>query len=319
MDMAQLSPAAAVLDPERAYDPAAPDPEAPDPEEILARYGSLLLAIRERRPVDDRRSRLVDRALGVWARPGFDTFVSLPRLRFEPFDYQLRAAETVLRHMHGRAILADEVGLGKTIEAGLVLSELRLRGLAARTLVLCPAGLVAQWQEELDRKFALPAEVLTRADQLADARRGDPPIAIASIATARRSPMRDDLAALAFDLVVVDEAHHLKNTSTASARLVRGLTSRHLLLLTATPVENRLSDLFNLANLVAPGLLGSTRQFRARHGADTSLTPKALPALRAQMAEVMVRHRRSEVALMLPKRLAETLVVAAAWMIGGVC
>ena len=312
MDMAQLSPAAAVLDPERAYDPAAPDPEAPDSEEILARYGSLLVAIRERRPVDDRWSRLVDRALGVWARPGFDTFVSLPRLRFEPFDYQLRAAETVLRHMHGRAILADEVGLGKTIEAGLVLSELRLRGLAARTLVLCPAGLVAQWQEELDRKFALPAEVLTRADQLADARRGDPPIAIASIATARRSPMRDDLAALAFDLVVVDEAHHLKNTSTASARLVRGLTSRHLLLLTATPVENRLSDLFNLANLVAPGLLGSARQFRARHGADTSLTPKALPALRAQMAEVMVRHRRSEVALMLPKRLAETLVVAAA-------
>ena len=63
-------------------------------------------------------------------------------LGFEPFDYQLQTARSALRRMRGRAILADEVGLGKTIEAGLILSELRLRGLAERTLVLTPAGLV---------------------------------------------------------------------------------------------------------------------------------------------------------------------------------
>jgi SNF2-related domain len=88
-----------------------------------------------------------------------DTFVSLPRLRFEPFEHQRQAAQTVLRRMRGRAILADEVGLGKTIEAGLVLSELRLRGLANRALILTPAGLVEQWREELDRKFAVPSVV----------------------------------------------------------------------------------------------------------------------------------------------------------------
>jgi SNF2 family DNA or RNA helicase len=77
-------------------------------------------------------------------------------LRFEPFGYQLQAAGSALRAMRGRAILADEVGLGKTIEAGLVASELRLRGLAARTLILVPVGLVEQWQQELDRKFGLP-------------------------------------------------------------------------------------------------------------------------------------------------------------------
>jgi SNF2 family DNA or RNA helicase len=87
----------------------------------------------------------------VWARPGFETLVSLPRLRFEPFGYQLQAAGTALRAMRGRAILADEVGLGKTIEAGLVASELRLRGLAARALILVPVGLVKQW-----RQAALP-------------------------------------------------------------------------------------------------------------------------------------------------------------------
>src|SRR6266496_5980541 len=120
-------------------------------------YRSLLRCLEQGRPVDDVTSRLVDQALGVWARPGFETFVSLPRLRFEPFGYQLQAAGTVLRAMRGRAILADEVGLGKTIEAALVASELRLRGLAAQTLILVPVGLVEQWQEELDRKFGLPS------------------------------------------------------------------------------------------------------------------------------------------------------------------
>jgi SNF2 family DNA or RNA helicase len=96
----------------------------------------------------------------VWARPGFETLVSLPRLRFEPFGYQLEAAGAVLRAMRGRAILADEVGLGKTIEAALVASELRLRGLAAKALILVPAGLVQQWQEELGRKFGLPSALV---------------------------------------------------------------------------------------------------------------------------------------------------------------
>ena len=123
-------------------------------------------------------TRLVDEALGVWARPGFDRFMCLPRLRFDPFDYQLDAASRVLRHMQGRAILADEVGLGKTIEAGLVLSELRLRGLADRALVIVPAGLVEQWREELDRKFALPTVVPRAGDWTAEDLPGPQPIVV---------------------------------------------------------------------------------------------------------------------------------------------
>jgi hypothetical protein len=90
-------------------------------------YQGLLRCLEQGRVVDHATSVLVDQAVGVWARPGFETLVSLPRLRFEPFGYQLQAAGTALRAMRGRAILADEVGLGKTIEAGLVASELRLR------------------------------------------------------------------------------------------------------------------------------------------------------------------------------------------------
>ena len=301
---------------------------APDgaPVAPLASYAHLVERLSAGEVVDEMASRLVDAAVEVWARPSFDTFVSIGHLRFEPFDYQLQTAETVLRRMRGRAILADEVGLGKTIEAGLVLSELRLRGLARSVLVVCPSGLVAQWREELERKFGLATHLVGSAEArdpamisapavaaapplAAPAVAAAPPVSIVSLALARRSPTRDRLVGHAWDLVVVDEAHRVKNPSTASSRLVRDLRSRHLLLLTATPVENRLSDLFNLASLVAPGVLGTAKQFRARHGADATAAPRDLTALRTRVGEVMIRHRRSQVALMLPRRLAETIAV----------
>jgi len=123
----------------------------------LAAFSPLLDRLKQGELVSEAASRLVDEAVRVWSKPGFDTFISLPRLRFTPFPYQLRAAEAALSRMRGRAILADEVGLGKTIEAGLVLSELYLRRLVQRALIVVPAGLVEQWWEELDRKFGLPA------------------------------------------------------------------------------------------------------------------------------------------------------------------
>src|SRR5262249_18273621 len=113
-----------------------------------------------------------------------------------------------------------------------------------------------------------------------------------------------------WDLVIVDEAHRLRNPRSASGKLARQLRARFLLLLTATPVENKLADLYELVSLVAPGLLGTPAQFRARHGgAKDVAAPRNVAELRARTREVMVRHRRSEVALMLPHRLAETVLV----------
>lgn len=271
-------------------------------------YQALVGRLAARPGLDVERSLLVDQAMAVWARPGFDTLIAVPHLRFEPFAHQLDAAARVLRRLRGRALLADEVGLGKTIEAGLVLGELRARGLALRVLVVTPAGLVGQWQEELDRKFGLPS-VVARGGGWAPPAGGEHPIVIASLAAARRDPLRGVLTDQAWDLVVVDEAHRVRNAASASGRLVRMLRSRYLLLLTATPVENRLDDVFHLVNLVRPGHLGTAREFRSRHGAGESTAPRDLPSLRRRLAEVMVRHRRSEVALMLPNRLAETLRV----------
>ncbi|HYB17060.1 MAG TPA: SNF2-related protein, partial [Streptosporangiaceae bacterium] len=255
--------------------------------------------------VDEQVSLLVDEAVKVWSRPGFDTFLSVPALRFTPFDYQLQAARSALRRMQGRAILADEVGLGKTIEAGLILAELRLRELADRTLVITPAGLVTQWQEELERKFGVPTTIPGQ-----DADRG---VLVASLAAARRDPLKSQLTADPWDLIIVDEAHRVRAPRSASGQLIRQLRSRYLLLLTATPVENRLQDLYEMVSLVAPGLLGTAAQFRAAHGSAPLATPGKEPrniaALRKQTAEVMIRHRRSEVSVLLPQRLAETLRV----------
>jgi len=255
--------------------------------------------------VDEQLSLLVDEAVKVWSRPGFDTFLSVPALHFIPFDYQLQAARSALRRMRGRAILADEVGLGKTIEAGLILAELRLRGLADRTLVITPAGLVAQWQEELERKFGVPTAIPGQ-----DVDRG---VLVASLAAARRDPLKSQLTAEPWDLIIVDEAHRVRAPRNASGQLIRQLRSRYLLLLTATPVENRLQDLYEMVSLVAPGLLGTAAQFRAAHGTAPLATPGKEPrniaALRKQTAEVMIRHRRSEASVLLPQRLAETVRV----------
>lgn len=280
------------------------EPELADPRA----YGALLARLAAAGPVDEAVSALVEQAATLWSRPGFDTLASIPRLRFTPFPHQLQAALSALRRMRGRAILADEVGLGKTIEAGLVLSELRLRGLADRTLVVVPAGLVEQWQEELDRKFGLPTTVAVGGSWVSSA---DRPVVVASLAAARRDPLRAALTERSWDLVVVDEAHRVKNPRSASGRLARALRARYLLLLTATPVENRLDELFELISLVSPGLLGTPVQFRARHGGGDG-EPRDIAGLQARTREVMVRHRRSEVAVQLPQRLAETVRVAAA-------
>lgn len=289
------------------------DPDLPGQGELSAlpeQLIGLLGRLRAAPAVDPAASALVDRAVAVLRRPGFDTLLSLPQLGFEPFDYQRETASTVLRRMRGRAILADEVGLGKTIEAGLITAELRLRGLADRTLVITPAGLVEQWRDELERKFGLPTAILASKDRVPD-QRGGRPVLLVSLAAARRDPLKTELTGTGWDLVIADEAHRLRSARSASGKLIRALTARFLLLLTATPVENRLQDLYEMISLAAPGLLGTPAQFRTRHapsGHDVG-NPRNLAELRARTRQVMVRHRRSEVALRLPQRLAETILV----------
>jgi hypothetical protein len=168
---------------------------------------------------------------------GFDELLCLTALRgVEAYWYQIETVRKVLKQYRGRVLLADEVGLGKTIEAGMILKEYLLRGMAERILILVPASLVGQWREEMAEKFGIDCatthDALLRHDPMAF---WSQPRIVASMATARRREHAGVLEAGIYDVVVVDEAHHLRDQASASYRLVNALQKRYLLLLSATP------------------------------------------------------------------------------------
>ncbi|WP_423224576.1 DEAD/DEAH box helicase [Candidatus Amarolinea aalborgensis] len=242
---------------------------------------------------------------------GFEELLVLGAIRFQPFEYQIRAARTALRRFRGRGLLADEVGLGKTIEAGLVLKEYLLRQMVSRVLILTPPGLVEQWQEELAVKFDLTDFVTSNSPDFRSLGAGaweHYPHVIASLATARRAEHAMAITAKEYDLVIVDEAHHLKNRSSASWQLVNALQKKYILLLTATPVQNRLTELHNLVTVLKPGQLKSPKEFSQQFVArgDPRL-PRNRALLRELLADVMVRHTRGQISLKLPPRRAHTI------------
>ncbi len=244
---------------------------------------------------------------------GFDKLLCLPWLRdVELLEHQLRTARTVLRRLRGRALLCDEVGLGKTIEAGLVLEELVVRGLTRRVLILTPPSLVEQWQGEMRRRFGL--DFIVHDDPVfreegARAWAAHDRI-IASYHTAKREPHRTAILKQEWDLVIVDEVHHFRNRNTLLWRMASELRRKYILLLTATPVQNDLDELFNLVTLLQPGLLSTARSFQ-RQFVDRrdKLMPRNVDQLHQLLAEVMVRNRRSTVGLALTRRIAKTHVV----------
>lgn len=194
---------------------------------------------------------------------GFDRLICLDDISVDHYQHQLEAALRALRDMRGRALLADEVGLGKTIEAGLVMKELIERGLVRRVLILTPASLTRQWQEELETKFYEQFEILERLEQLPAALEGEAPCRwIISLPRAKAASWAERLLARDYDLLIVDEAHKLKNHQTTAYKFVEQIRKQYVLMLTATPVHNHLLELYNLINILRPGQLGTRRAFR---------------------------------------------------------
>jgi SNF2 family DNA or RNA helicase len=289
-------------------------PTVPDPSFLSEAKRLIQTALASPPDQESYQLRLHAEQLSLLA--GFDSLICLETLAFQPFEYQLKAARTALHRMRGRALLCDEVGLGKTIEAGLILKEYVLRHMAQRVLVLTPPALVDQWHEELTNKFALPG-FLTSSDpvfreQGPDAWRVHPFI-VASLAAARRAENRQVIEATPYDLVVVDEAHHLKNRASVTWKFVNALQKKYILLLTATPVQNSLDELYNLITILKPGLLKTpkafTQEFVVR---GDPRAPKNRGMLRNLLADVMVRHTRSQVDIRLPPRHANTIRLALA-------
>jgi len=223
--------------------------------------------------------------------PGFDRLITLDANAIKELPHQIDVAQRVLRDMGGRAILADEVGLGKTIEASIIYKELAIRGLARRTLILTPASLVGQWQGELEEKFFERFEAPTDPDDWPRVTK-----AIISHDRARSRRHAEEILRHRWDLVIVDEAHKVKSQRGATYQFIEKIERDFILLLTATPLQNDLRELYNLITLLRPGQLGTWQEFKAEHlVSGDHRQPRDPEALRALTHEVMIRTRRSSV------------------------
>src|SRR5712672_642983 len=234
--------------------------------------------------------------------PGFERLITLDTNAIKALPHQIDVAQRVLRHMSGRAILADEVGLGKTIEASIIYKELAIRGLARRVLILTPASLVGQWQGELEQKFFERFDTPSEPDDWLNVTK-----ALVSHDRARSRRHAEEILRHRWDLVIVDEAHKVKSQRGATYQFIEKIERDFILLLTATPLQNDLRELYNLVTLLRPGQLGTWEEFREVHlVAGDHRMPKDPAALRALTHEVMIRTRRTSVIddLNLPARRA---------------
>jgi superfamily II DNA or RNA helicase/tetratricopeptide (TPR) repeat protein len=243
----------------------------------------------------------------------FEELLCLEHLKgVKHYWYQVETAFNVLKRFRGRVLLADEVGLGKTIEAGMLIKEYLLRGLARKVLVLTPPTLVSQWQEEMAEKFDLPFVTPEHEDFREDGERfwREQDLVIASINTAKSQRHFEVITSIDYDLVVVDEAHYLRNKQTLNHRLVGAIRKRFIFLLSATPVQNNLMELYNLITLLQPGLLSTEAAFKKDYVKRGNLRqPNNPERLRQLLREVMIRNTRSMVDVKLPKRFATTFYV----------
>lgn len=212
--------------------------------------------------------------------------------RVKLLDHQLAAAHRAITNTGKGTLFADEVGLGKTIEIGMVLKEMDLRDTHESVLVLTPAQLAPQWQGELQEKFGL--EYICNYDdgfQGFDAHNK----IVASVDTAKGGRHIDDVLDRQWDVLVLDEAHCVRNEDTQRYDLIDKIEYREAFFATATPIQNEISDLYNIVNLIRPGLLGTRSEFESRYVADDEGTQiKNGDHLQRKLNRVMIRNRREE-------------------------
>ena len=210
----------------------------------------------------------------------FDPYFGLSISRVDPLPHQLEAVyEHLLKLPSVRFLLADDAGAGKTIMAGLLVRELKLRGLIERVLVVCPANLTFQWQRELKEKFDEKFLVMKGSDirdQFGVNQWLEQKQIITSLDLAKRTEILPGLQQVPWDLVIVDEAHRMsaRDETHKSQRYRLGELLRdsadHVLLLTATPHKGRSAELHAVSATARSGRL-RRREFNPRgHGTEAS-------------------------------------------------
>lgn len=262
------------------------------------------LAILDARKRKADRSRALGRAI---AEGCIDPDV----LKRPLFPYQREGALHLLRC--GRGLLADDMGLGKTVQAIAACEVLRRRKEAKRILVVTAASIKHQWAQEIERYAGERAVVVSGG---AVSRREAIDSGAAYIILNYELTWREltALRELSADVLILDEAQRAKNFRTKTAATLRAIPSRDLFILTGTPIENRLDDLYSLLQLVDPSIFGPlwryNLDFHAQNERGRITACKNLSRLRERTQPVILRRRKEEVLLQLPPRIEQTRYTA---------
>lgn len=257
------------------------------------------------------RARQRERAREVRAEIG-RSGGRLPGVRTRLYPFQVEGVGFLAGN--GRALLADDMGLGKTLQAIAAAVWLQRNARVERILVVCPASLKQQWAREIERFAELEAHIVqgnprTRRQQYRQGRG----VYIVNYELVRRD--LDALAAqLSPDLLILDEAQRIKNWRTKTAAAVKRIDSRYAFVLSGTPLENRLEDLYSLMQVVDQQVLGPLWRYLADfHVTDERgkvLGYRNLSELRRRLAPVMLRRDRRLVRDQLPERIEQRLDIA---------
>jgi SNF2 family DNA or RNA helicase len=222
------------------------------------------------------------------------------RTRFEVYQY--RPAIKFLSNSNQRLLIADEVGLGKTIEAGIIYLELKARLQIKRILVVCPSVLRKKWQDEMKFRFDEEFLILDSneiKDKLIIYQKSGDEFSfrwIVSLETIRRDEIAEKFKDVMLDLLIVDEAHHCRNPQTLSHDIVSMLAenSDATLLLTATPLQTGLNDLFSLLRILNPGEFDNYDSFIQRLEPNKYINQAAMYLSQNQPAKALEELRKVE-------------------------
>jgi superfamily II DNA or RNA helicase len=224
-------------------------------------------------------------------------------LKVPLFPYQIRGA--VFAACRGRVILADDMGLGKTIQAIAGAELLRRRRGLERVLVVAPASVKYQWKTEIEKFCNLPAQVI---DGLMPHRKKLYANPTFFNLTSYELVLKDieDIHNMRPDLIILDEAQRIRNWSTATARTIKQLKSRYAFILTGTPLENKLEELYSVVEFVDGRRLGPAFRFLKEHRMENEegklLGYRGLDQIHKQLEPILLRRTRKEVLPELPKR-----------------
>jgi superfamily II DNA or RNA helicase len=232
-------------------------------------------------------------------------------LRTELLPYQLDGIAFAVGA--GRAILADDMGLGKTIQGIGVAQLLAQVANISRVLVICPASLKSQWRSEIERFSGRSAQVvLGSAEERAEQYESDSFFTICNYEQVLRDLL--PIEQTDWDLIILDEGQRIKNWEAKTTRVVKSLRSRFALVLTGTPLENRLDDLFTITGFIDDRRLGPAYRFFHRHRVVDErgkvLGYRKLDQLRQTLKPVLLRRTREGVLDELPPRTTEIVRIA---------